>query len=115
MQVFIKTLNGETIALDVESFHSIEDVKKEIYNRGYIPSDQQRLIFSGRQLKDVHTLSDYAISKGSTLHLNARLCGGYSTPTFVNNFQDLTKSKVVKPWSNDAQPWRIAVGGLNLE
>ncbi|CAG8795563.1 13110_t:CDS:2 [Racocetra persica] len=115
MQVFIKTLNGETIALEVESCHSIEDVKKKIYNKGHIPSDQQRLIFSGRQLEDVHTLFDYAISKGSTLHLNARLCGGHSMPSFVNYFQDLTKSKVVQPWVNDAQPWRVAVGGLNLE
>ncbi|CAG8599255.1 16793_t:CDS:2 [Dentiscutata erythropus] len=115
MQIFVKSLTGETIALEVESYHSIEDVKKEMYNKVHIPSDSQRLIFSGRQLEDVHSVSDYKIQKGSTLHLNARLCGGYSTPVMANYFQDLTKPPVLKKFSIIAPRWRCATVGLNLE
>ena len=76
MQIFVKSLTGKIITINVEISSSIFNVKEIISEKEGIPIDQLRIIFSGKQLQDNHTVEYCNIQNESTIHMILHLRGG---------------------------------------
>ena len=81
VEVFVKTLTGQTLTLQVTVADSVYKIKDQVTRKTGIPRSQQRLSYASRPLDDHRTLSDYNVRPGTTLHLALRLRGGMQAPT----------------------------------
>ncbi|KZV91329.1 ubiquitin [Exidia glandulosa HHB12029] len=76
MIIKVKTLTGKEIELDIDLDDKITRIKEKVEEQSGVPPQQQRLIFSGRQLTDDKTARESSIQAGSVLHLVLALRGG---------------------------------------
>ena len=83
-QVFIKTLTGQSITIDIAAKDKVVDLKFKIWKKIEIPVETQRLIFQMSQLEDERTIESYNIQKESTIHLALRLVAGVQVKVATN-------------------------------
>jgi hypothetical protein len=111
MQIFVKMLSGKSITLDVEVSDTIKNVKAKVYKMHNVPRIQQRLIFGGRQLADVRTLSNYDIQVGATLSLLVvdGCCKGCEnkSPMDLNAYISPTEKTVCFPASDCMEAFNL--------
>jgi ubiquitin len=78
LQVFVKTVTGKTMTVDVQPTDTVDTVRQAIQTKEGIPSNHQRLIFNGRQLKQEETIAESGLQNHSQVHMVLRLLGGTS-------------------------------------
>jgi len=77
MRVKVKTLTGKEVRIDIEPDDTIMHIKRRVEEVEGIPPEQQRMVFTGKQMADNMTMEECNIEAGSTLHLVLALRGGY--------------------------------------
>ena len=106
MCLYVKTLTGETITLDVEQSAAVERVKLQIQDREDLPPDQQNLLFAGRPMEDGRTLADYSVTPNSSLYLVVHPRQDHPTPVVSVSCSDAVP--------NIGSAFRVIFGRLPL-
>ena len=73
MELYLKTLTGNTITLNVDQYEHVGYLKTRIFEKEQIPVGQQKLVFAGKLLEDNKTLENYNIEKECTIQLFLKL------------------------------------------
>lgn len=73
MELYLKTLTGNTITLNVDQYEHVGYLKTRIFEKEQIPVGQQKLVFAGKLLEDNKTLESYNIEKECTIQLFLKL------------------------------------------
>ncbi|KAJ3704750.1 hypothetical protein LUZ61_008455 [Rhynchospora tenuis] len=76
MQIFVKSLDGTTITLEVESSSTIDNIKTLIQEKKDVPTYYQKLLYERKVLEGGRSLADYNIQKESTLYMLLTIRGG---------------------------------------
>jgi hypothetical protein len=92
LQLFVKTISGKTVTLNLRGDENVVEVKGEVEEKEGIPPHLQHLVWGGRHLQGNHTISDYGVTSGATLHLTLSLAGGMPRSDEVNMKHE-TKAK----------------------
>jgi ubiquitin C len=104
MQIFVKTLTGNSVVLNVKRSDTIETVKRKIENWDGIPSPLFGLVFAGpgqimsRQMVDQRTIGDYNVDKESTLYSVSRLRSEVKPSLCIKIFIQISVLKTVETW-----------------
>lgn len=67
--ITIKSSGDAKYEVSVDPSVTVADLKKEIAEKALVPADSQRLIYSGKVLKDTDTVASYKIQTGHTVHM----------------------------------------------
>lgn len=100
MQIFVKTLSGRTLSLDVASSDA-EVVKAAVAAREGVPADAQRLVAGGSPVT--------AVSEGCTYEVHLSVVGGgkkhkkknYTTPKKIKHKHKVVKLAVLRYYQVD--------------
>ena len=115
MAIYVKTVSGRTVMVDVRSSDLVADVKLQLEAKEGIPPEMQRLSFADAQLDDERTLDSYNIKQESTLHIALKMRGGSAEEP--RTFVDMANEAGLKhfQWDSSVPDWCLAGRGLNLE
>lgn len=115
MQIFVKTLTGKHITLEVEPTDRVEDVKQKVQDKEGIPTEMQTLKFAGKILEDGNTLQDYSIQKDSTIQLVLKKLDGFNIIKEPDNLiavfgQKLSDVQLTEGWAWEDPDIYLTVG-----
>ena len=115
MQIFVKTLTGKHITLEVEPTDRVEDVKQKVQDKEGIPTEIQTLTFGGKILEDGNTLQDYSIQKDSTIQLVLKKLDGFNIIKEPDNLiavfgQKLSDVQLTEGWAWEDPDIYLTVG-----
>ncbi|KAI8096931.1 ubiquitin-related domain-containing protein, partial [Halteromyces radiatus] len=69
ININVKSSSDKKFVINIDTSKTVLDLKNAIAEQADIPAERQRLIYSGRVLKDPDTLADCKLAEGNTVHM----------------------------------------------